>query len=150
MNLQLLSDAVELDFEATSKKQALEHLAEKISEIYHLDEEKIFDALFAREQLGTTAVGYQAAIPHALTKDASAIDLLFARARTGVDFDASDGNPVRLFFVILAPEHAGVDHIRLLSVIARLLKNQDGYNFLLRETSAVKIYSFLQQIFKEI
>jgi hypothetical protein len=81
--------------------------------------------LLQRERLGTTAVGDGVAIPHGKLPKLEKLFGLFARLERPIDFEAMDGQPVDLVFLLLAPEGAGADHLKALARIARLLRDLD-------------------------
>ncbi len=81
--------------------------------------------LLAREALGTTAVGDGVAVPHGKVPGLAAPALVVGRSPDGVDFEALDGEPCRIFFLILAPEGGAGVHLKLLSQIARRAKDPD-------------------------
>jgi PTS system nitrogen regulatory IIA component len=107
-----------------SKKQALQELA-------------------ARAATLTTAVGYGVAIPHGKLPKLEKLFGLFARLERPIDFEAMDGQPVDLTFLLLAPEGAGADHLKALARIARLLRDQDVAKKLRASRDAQAIYSVL-------
>lgn len=107
---------------ANSKKQVLQELSERAGHIAHLPAREIFDAVLQRERLGSTGIGNGIAIPHAKLAKCSAIFGIFARLEKPVDFEAIDGAPVDLVFLLLAPESAGADHLKALARIARVLR----------------------------
>jgi nitrogen PTS system EIIA component len=82
----------------------------------------VFNALVHRERLGSTGLGRGIAIPHVKFKSLKTIVCLFARLETPVDFESADGEPVDLLFLLLAPEHAGGDHLKALARISRLVR----------------------------
>ena len=104
-------DSVIADFKATSKKQALQKLAEEVHRVAGLDERAVFDVLMEREKLGTTGVGNGIAIPHGKLPGLDRLYGMFARVTPAIDFQAIDGNPVDLIFLLLAPESAGADQL---------------------------------------
>ena len=108
---------------AKSKKQVLHDLAHKAAELTGLDERAIFETLLQRERLGSTGLGRGIAIPHGKPPGLNRIVCLFARLETPIDFDATDGEPVELVFLLLAPEQAGADHLKALARISRLLRD---------------------------
>lgn len=108
---------------AKSKKQVLHDLAHKAAELTDLDERAIFETLLQRERLGSTGLGRGIAIPHGKPPGLNRIVCLFARLETPIDFDATDGEPVELVFLLLAPEQAGADHLKALARISRLLRD---------------------------
>jgi PTS system nitrogen regulatory IIA component len=83
----------------------------------------IFETLLKREKLGSTGIGQGIAIPHGKVPSISRVYGLFARLAQPVDFESVDGQPVDLVFVLLAPEHAGADHLKALAKISRLLRD---------------------------
>ena len=111
---------------ANSKKQALQDLASKAAEITGRPEREILDVLTQREKLGSTALGAGIAIPHGKLSKLERIHGIFARLERPIDFEALDGQPVDLVFVLLAPESAGADHLKALSRIARMLRDQNS------------------------
>lgn len=109
---------------ATSKKQALQDLAKKASEITGQHERTVFDVLMERERLGTTGVGNGIAIPHGKLPNLEKLYGVFARVEHPVDFQAIDDQPVDLVFLLLAPETAGADHLKALARVSRLLRDK--------------------------
>ena len=128
---------------ANSKKQLLQELAAKASKITGLPEREIFDVILQRERLGSTGVGNGIAIPHGKLNNLPSIIGIFARLETSVDFEALDDQPVDLVFLLLAPEGAGADHLKALSRIARVLRDQDMVAKIRSSESASEIYTLL-------
>jgi PTS system nitrogen regulatory IIA component len=109
-------------FEATSKKQALLDLSTKAAEVTRLDARAIYDALLQRERLGSTGLGRGIAVPHVKVSGIPGIVCLFARLLKPIDFESQDSEPVDLIFLLLAPDHAGGDHLKALARISRLVR----------------------------
>lgn len=130
---------------ANSKKQLLQQMAEKASELTGLVERDIFDTILQRERLGSTGVGGGIAIPHGKLPGIEAITGVFARLEAPVDFEAMDEQPVDLVFLLLAPEGAGADHLKALSRIARVLRNADTVSKIRGSADAAVIHDFLSQ-----
>lgn len=125
------------------KKQALQDLAARAAELTGLNERKIFEVLLQREKLGTTAVGYGIAIPHGKLPNLTKLFGLFARLDRPIDFEALDGQPVDLIFLLLAPEGAGADHLKALARVARLLRDPDTAMKLRASRDAEALYAVL-------
>ena len=89
-----------------------------------LDPDAVYDALLARERLGSTALGNGIAIPHCRSHACAAAVGGLLSLRDPVDFDAPDGEPVDLLFVLLAPEEARQEHVNILAGLAQLLSNE--------------------------
>src|SRR3954470_12357137 len=105
------------------KKQVIQELAARAAKITGQSERAIFETLIQREKLGSTGVGNGIAIPHGKLPKLEKLVGLFARLERPIDFEALDGQPVDLIFLLLAPESAGADHLRALSRIARMLRD---------------------------
>ena len=78
--------------------------------------------ILEREKLGSTGIGDGVAIPHGKMKGLDRILCVFGRSKEGIDFDAVDGKPVHIFFLLLAPEDSAGLHIQMLSRISRILR----------------------------
>ena len=141
----LQQDAIIPALKVNSKKQLLQELAAKASKLLGLPERDIFEVILQRERLGSTGVGNGIAIPHGKMNNLPSITGVFARLENPIDFEALDDQPVDLVFLLLAPEGAGADHLKALSRIARVLRDQDLVNKLRATDSASAIYAFLNQ-----
>ncbi len=141
----LSPDAVLAGFEATSKKQLLQDLAEEASERIGLDARDIFEQLLQRERLGSTGMGSGVAVPHARTNGVSRIFGLFAQLVRSVDFEAPDDIPVDLVFLLLAPKESGADHLKALARISRLMRDEDVRQELRGASSAEAVYAILTE-----
>ena len=108
-----------------SKKQALQEISAKAAELTGQDERLIFETLMQREKLGSTGVGNGIAIPHGKLPKLPKLFGLFVRLERPIDFEALDGQPVDLMFLLLAPEGAGADHLKALARVARMLRGPD-------------------------
>lgn len=107
-----------------SKKHLLQELAARAARLTGRDAAEIFQTLSDRERLGSTGAGNGIAIPHGKLARLDRVVGLFARLDRAIDFDSIDGQPVDLVFTLLAPEGAGADHLKALSRIARLTRDQ--------------------------
>jgi PTS system nitrogen regulatory IIA component len=125
------------------KKQALQELAARASTLTSQNERAIFEILLQREKLGSTAVGNGIAIPHGKMPKLNRLFGLFARLDRPIDFEALDGQPVDLVFLLLAPEAAGADHLKALARVARLLRDPEMARKLRDCRDAEAIYAVL-------
>lgn len=116
-------DAVFPSLRASSKKQALQELAQHAAALIGRDQREIFETLLQRERLGSTGVGNGIAIPHGKLPRLDKLFGAFARLEKPIDFEALDGEPVDLVFLLLAPEAAGADHLKALARVARMLRD---------------------------
>jgi PTS system nitrogen regulatory IIA component len=125
------------------KKQLLQEITAKAAELCGQNERAILEVLQQREKLGSTGVGHGIAIPHGKLSRLSKLFGLFARLERPIDFEALDGQPVDLVFLLLAPETAGADHLKALARVARLLRDADVARKLRSSRDAEALYAVL-------
>jgi nitrogen PTS system EIIA component len=141
----LNADAVLPSLKVNSKKQALQELSEKAGLVSGISAREIFDALLQRERLGSTGVGNGVAIPHGKLAKAGRIFGVFARLERPIDYEALDGAPVDLMFLLIAPETAGADHLKALARTARLFRDPVTTAKIRATRDAAAIYTMLTQ-----
>ncbi len=139
----LAPEAVIPALKVQNKKLLLQELAARAALQTGLPEKRIFETLIERERLGTTGVGQGLAIPHGRMAEVPRITGVFARLEGGLDYEAVDGQPIDLVFMLLAPENAGADHLKALARVSRLLRNQQICDKLRAASSAEAIYAIL-------
>ena len=110
--------------DATSKKRAFEEAGLLFENLHGLSRALITDSLFARERLGSTGLGQGVAIPHGRIKGLKEALCAFIRLAQPVPFDAPDGVPVSLAFVLLVPEQATEKHLQILSELAQMFSDR--------------------------
>jgi PTS system nitrogen regulatory IIA component len=138
-------DSVVASLKAKSKKQLLQDLSVRAARLTGLSERDIFDVLLQRERLGSTGLGHGIAIPHGKVQGLKRIVGIFARLAEPVDFDAVDGDPVDIVFLLLAPEGAGADHLKALARISRLLREGSAVEKLRASKDAAALYALLTE-----
>lgn len=112
------------DVPGGSKKRVLEFFSTFIAQnIPSLDSQEVFSRLISREKLGSTGIGNGVAIPHARSPHCNAPIAGFLKLSEAVDFDAIDGDPVDLVFVLLVPEKADDTHLALLGQVALIMND---------------------------
>ena len=136
-------NAILAALKVNSKKQVLQELASRAAELSGQNERAILEILLQREKLGSTAVGNGVAIPHGKLPKLGRLFGLFARLARPIDFEALDGQPVDLVFLLLAPEAAGADHLKALARVARLLRDPEIARRLRESQDADAIYAVL-------
>jgi len=139
----LQPEAIFPTLRVNGKKQALQEMSERAAQVSGLSAREIFDALLQRERLGSTGVGDGIAIPHGKLAKCSRIFGIFARLERAIDFEALDGLPVDLIFLLIAPESAGADHLKALAMIARVLRDPNTATQLRASRDASALYSLL-------
>ncbi len=126
-----------------TKKQVLQEIAGRAAELTGQSDRVVLEILLQREKLGSTGVGNGVAIPHGKLPKLNKVFGLFARLERAVDFEALDGQPVDLVFLLLAPEGAGADHLKALARVARLLRDGEVARKLRNSRDAEAIYAVL-------
>ncbi|MDC4184864.1 fructose-specific PTS transporter subunit EIIC [Loigolactobacillus coryniformis] len=122
----LLKDVMIMDLKATTKAAAIDELVHQYYVKGIINDEELYKKdIIKREAESTTGIGDGIAMPHAKNKAVTRATVLFAKSDAGVDFDALDGQPVHLFFMIAAPEGANNTHLQALAALSSLLINPD-------------------------
>lgn len=132
------------DLEASDREGVLhelaEHLASRHPGVRQRDLEQV---LVERERLGSTAMGEGVAIPHGKLPKLAKLLTCFGRSRRGVDFGAAGGAPTYLFFVVVAPAKSPGEHLKALSQISRVFRDEGVRKRLLAAETAGEIYRIL-------
>jgi nitrogen PTS system EIIA component len=115
--------AVIAQLRAGNKKQVLLEVARRATGATGVAERRIYDVLAERERLASTGLGRGLAIPHGKLPELHRLFGVFARLERPIPFDAFDSRPVDLVFALLAPADAGAEHLRALSRVSRLLRD---------------------------
>lgn len=132
------------DVPGGSKKRVLEFFSTFIAQnTPSLDSQEVFARLIARERLGSTGIGNGVAIPHARSPHCKAPIAGFLKLTEPVDFDAIDGEPVDLVFVLLVPEEADAAHLTLLAQLAGIMNDVDTRTRLRRSSSQRDLHDSL-------
>ncbi|MCX5854079.1 MAG: PTS sugar transporter subunit IIA [Deltaproteobacteria bacterium] len=112
------------DLKAKNKRDALAELSAIFLKVHEkFNHDSAVNVLLDREKLGSTGIGDGIAIPHGKHGDLNHLIVSFGRSKAGVDFDAMDGKPVHLFFLLMAPENTTGQHLKVLAKISRMLKD---------------------------
>jgi PTS system nitrogen regulatory IIA component len=120
----LPQENIVVGLEASSKKRVFEQAGLLFENQHGIARSLVYDALFAREKMGSTGLGQGIAIPHGRIKGLKEARGAFLRLATPVQFDAPDGKPVSQIFVLLVPEAATEHHLQLLSELAQMFSDR--------------------------
>jgi PTS system nitrogen regulatory IIA component len=133
--------------QVTSKKRVFEYFSRLLAqeEKVKLSSYEIFDSLLVRERLGTTAIGYGVAIPHARVAKCNVTLAAFLQLETGVDFGASDKQPVDLLFALMVPEDSTEEHLAILSLLAEMFQKDEFRNKLRNTKNCQEKFNLLTQ-----
>lgn len=121
----LVADAINVDLKATDKQGVLAELLAPLAKAGKIaDAGRMVEVLLEREELGSTGIGGRIAIPHGKAAQVKELAASFGLSRTGLAFDALDGEPVNLFIALVAPEGSAGLHLKALARISSLLKDK--------------------------
>ncbi len=117
-------DSILVNVKSKSKKNVLETISDNLANGDSGQKDTIFDKLYEREKLGTTAFGQGIAIPHARIPQIESPKILFMKLSEGIDFDAIDKKKVDLIFSLIVPDTKDDFHLEILSKVAALVDNK--------------------------
>ncbi|MGB9699380.1 MAG: PTS sugar transporter subunit IIA [Thermodesulfobacteriota bacterium] len=134
------------DLSSTTKEGVLRELVRAITKVEkQINEDHLLEILLERESLGSTGIGDGVAIPHGKTNEVDRLIASFGRSLAGTNFDALDGKPTHLFFLLVAPENSAGIHLQALAKISRLMKDHLFRKRLLEVNSAEEIYTLFAE-----
>jgi len=140
----LKKDFVLEQLTSRTKGDVLKELADVVlSERTDYHPGETVNVLLEREKLGSTGIGDGIAIPHGKLNIIDTLAISFGRSQAGIDFNAMDGKPVHLFFLLLAPENAAGQHLKMLAKLSRMLKDATFRKDLLEAASREEIYRII-------
>lgn len=134
-----------LDLDVSSKKRLFEQIGLLFENENGIARAIVFDALFAREKLGSTGLGHAVAIPHGRIKGLRETLAVFIRTKEGVPFESPDAQNVRLVFAMLVPEHANEQHLHLLSELAEAFSDSEFRASLLLVNNTADVHAMLSR-----
>ena len=131
------------DLQVSSKKRLFEQAGLLFENRHGIAKSIVFDSLFARERLGSTGLGQGVAIPHGRIKGLKDSLCAFVRLAQPVPFDAPDGNPVSLVFVLLVPEQATEKHLQMLSELAQMFSDKALREAMVQAADAANLHHLI-------
>jgi len=145
----LNKETIITELKATDKKGVLEELTLPVSQITGTDHKELVRVLIERERLGSTGIGKGIGIPHGKLKELESLILGFGLSRKGVDFDAMDGKPTHIFFLLLTPENSTDLHLKLLARISKILKGESFTEKILQAADKEEVINLIQGVDEE-
>ncbi|MFN3466415.1 MAG: PTS sugar transporter subunit IIA [Candidatus Brocadiales bacterium] len=144
----LVEEAIVFDLKSKDKAGALREMVEALrsaQKVSPKDMENILEALAKREKLGSTGIGGGVAVPHTKHVSVSRLMGTLARSKTGIEFDALDGEPVHLLFLLLSPSESSSSHLAALERIATLIRDNDFRRFIAMARNKKEILEILKE-----
>ena len=138
----LRESCVIADIKGITKREILFEMVETLKKAKLIDDiDSVVEIIMERERLGSTGIGDGVAIPHGKMKKLNTILCVAARSKEGVNFDAVDRQPVHIFFLVLAPKDSASLHLKVLSRISKVLRDQSFRKQILKLANAHEIYT---------
>lgn len=142
----LAPECIVTDLKGVTKKEVIQELTEVLKKGNKLSSvDKIVQALLEREALGSTGIGQGIAIPHGKSDEVKGIVASFGVSKRGVEFEALDGEPVYLVFLLIAPRESAGDHLKALAKISRLLKDKFFRQALREAKSSAEVLKIIKE-----
>ena len=117
--------AIEINLKATDKEGVVRELVNILAQVETIkNKEELVKILLARETLGSTGIGQGIGIPHGKSSSVKNLVAAMGISQNGVDFDSLDGEPVYIFFLLIAPEDSAGPHLKALARVSRILKDK--------------------------
>jgi len=142
----IAAEAIDAGMPAPNKKALFQQIAIAASRLTGIESKAIAASIGEREKLGSTGFGGGAAIPHGKIEGLERVVGYFARLTTPIDYQAIDGMPVDLVFLLLSPPDAGADHLKALASVSRMLRDRQTVAKLRGARSKDAIFALLSGV----
>jgi PTS system fructose-specific IIC component/PTS system nitrogen regulatory IIA component len=141
-----LPEFIKIDLDAEDKEEVFEELVDQFCQASKIDaREEILEALRERERKMSTGIHQGIAVPHGKTNAVDRVYGVLGISKKGIDYDALDGKPVYLLFMILAPERDSENHLKLLKRLAELLENPQFYTDLVVQNNSQNVFNTIKK-----
>jgi len=138
--------AITADIKASDKEGVIREMVDLLAKADEIKgKEDLVNALLVRESLGSTGIGQGIGIPHAKSANAKNLVAAFGLSQKGVNFDSLDGEPVHIFFLLIAPEESAGPHLKALARISRMLKDKYFREMLKKAKDEKEILRIIQE-----
>ncbi len=142
----LNKNAIKIGLQSTEKEDSLKELVDVLAGVVDVGDKKaIVKSLIERENLGSTGIGQGIAIPHGKTDKVKELISVLAISKKGVNFEALDGEPVYIFFLLVAPKDAAGPHLKALAQISRMLRDTYFCDLLRRCETNEQVYDLIRK-----
>jgi PTS system nitrogen regulatory IIA component len=142
----LNKNAIIASMKATDKEGTIRELVDLLAKAENIkNKEELINAIMTRESLGSTGIGQGIGIPHAKSPNVKNLVAAFGLSQKGVNFDSLDGEPVYIFFLLIAPEECAGPHLKALARISRMLKDKYFREMLKKAKDSKEILRIIQE-----
>lgn len=145
----IVDDAIITEIKATEKEAVIREMVFTLKDAQKIngkDVENIIKSLMKREELGSTGIGKGVAVPHTKHDCVKKIMGAIARSTKGVDFNALDGEPVHIFFLLLSPNDSAGTHLAALERISTVIRDNDFRRFMREANGKAEMIEILKEV----
>lgn len=137
---------IELDLSSKNKNSVIKELFENIKKTGSVkNEELALSDLYGREEMGSTGIGKNVAIPHAKTEAVEKLILTLGISRNGIDYGSEDNEMANIFFMFLCPTKNTQEYLKTLARISRLIKEDDFRDRLMKAKTPEEILEIIER-----
>jgi len=138
--------AITANLKATDKEGVITELVDLLANAGDIkNKEELIKSVLTRESLGSTGIGQGIGIPHAKTQSVKSLVAAFGLSHAGVNFESLDGEPVHIFFLLVAPEESAGPHLKALARISRMLKDKHFRDVLRKAKDEKEVLHIIQE-----
>ena len=140
------AETVELDLESKNKNAVIKELFENIKKNGQIkNEELALEDLCTRENMGSTGIGKNVAVPHAKTDAVNELTVTIGISKNGIEYEAIDDENVNIFFMFLCPKDQAQEYLRILARISRLVKEDKFRESLMKAKTKEEIVEIIRK-----
>ncbi len=137
---------IKIGFVSSEKEDAIREMVDLLASVKDIGDKKgIIKALLERESLGSTGIGQGIAIPHGKTDRVTELTAVLGISSKGVNFEALDGEPVYILFLLVAPKDSAGPHLKALAQISRILRDTYFCQLLKKSKTAEEVYDLIRR-----
>ncbi len=138
-----------VDMDCQRRDDAMRALLDRLTaegDVPEARSDTVLEALVAREELGSTAIGKGVAVPHARVEGLDGVKVAFGYSEAGVEFNALDGEPVHEIFLVIGPKDDAEDYLSAMQAITRLVQNDDFRRFLAQSSTSSEVMELIEEM----
>ena len=138
-------DMISLDLKSKNKKDIIKELLDNIKDSKKiLDYDVCLSDLYSREEIGTTGIGKNVALPHAKTEGVSDLIIGIGISRNGINYNSIDGEDAKIFFMFLSPNGEAQEYLKILDRISRFIRENDFREKIINSKTASEILEVIE------